>query len=488
MAKQAKLKTNFIYNLTFQILTIILPLVTAPYISRVLGALNVGIYSYTHAFANYFFLFAMLGVSNYGNRTIAGVRDDLEKLRSTFWEIYAFQFAVGAVVSVVYLLWCVFFIKEDRNIYFLQFLYVASGWFSVTWLMFGLEQFKLTTVRNIVIRLCMAAAVFLFVKEKEDLPIYVAILTGGNLLSVLVLWPFAIRHVPFRKPTMKGIAQHIKPNLILFWPVIAVSLYNIMDKLMLGMMSTKEEVGFYAYAEHIVQIPNTLILALDNVMLPRMANLYSNDKEKQATGLMHSVMLFATMAAAALAFGLASVGPVFAPWFYGKEFTRCGLFIVMLCPVIVFKGWAGALRTQYIIPRKKDKVYLISLTAGALINLGVNFLLIPRYQGVGAVIGTIVAEFSVMFIQFFMLRKEIALKKYVTNGCAFCVIGALMYGLARLVSHVNASAIVTMGLQAVCGAAVYIALAAAYMIVTRQTILINEALKLLRIKHRFPSK
>ena len=485
MAKQAKLKINFIYNLTYQILAIILPLITAPYVSRVLGSHNVGVYSYTQACANYFFLFAMLGVNNYGNRTIAGVRDDGDRLRSTFWEIYAFQFLMGTFVTVAYLGYCIFSVKEDVLVSFLQYLYVASGWFSVNWLMFGLEQFKLTTIRNIVVRLGMAAGVFLFVKARADLPIYTVIIAGGNLISVLVIWPFAFKHVPFQKPSWKGIAQHIKPNLILFWPVIAVSLYNVMDKLMLGMMSSKDEVGFYTYAENIVQIPNTLILALDNVMLPRMANLYATDKGEKATNLMHNVMMFAMMAAAAMSFGLAGVGPIFAPWFYGEAFTRCGLFIVMLCPIIVFKGWAGALRTQYIIPKKKDKVFLISLTSGAVVNLIINYLLIPRYQGVGAVIGTIIAELSVAFIQFFMLRHEIELKRYLTNGLSFCAIGAVMYCVVRLLSGISPSALVTMAAQVLCGALVYVVIACIYMIATKQPVLVNEGLKMLKIKHRF---
>lgn len=482
----AKLKVNFIYNLAYQILAIILPLITAPYISRVLGTHNIGVYSYTQASANYFYLFIMLGVQNYGNRTIAGVRGDSQKLRETFWEIYFFQFLMGILVSVSYFIYCVYFVKEDVLICILQYLYVAAGWFSINWLMFGLEQFKLTTIRNIAIRLGMAIAVFLFVKERSDLPIYTVIIAGGNLLSAVVLWPFALKKVPPIKPTTRGIIQHIKPNLILFWPVVAVSLYNIMDKLMLGAMSSKDEVGVYTYAENIIQIPNTLILALDNVMLPRMANLYAANKRGQATELMHNVMMFAMLASAAMAFGLAGVGPIFAPWFYGEEFAKCGFFIVLLSPVIIFKGWAGALRTQYIIPNKKDRIYIISLTAGAAVNLFINYLLIPKYQGVGAVIGTVAAEFTVAFLQFYILRSEIAISKYLKNGISFCVIGLIMYAVVSLLSDVSSNALITMAVQMACGAVVYMVLSAVYMIkIAKQPALINEGLKTLRIKYRF---
>ncbi len=490
MKKDPKLRTNFTYNLGYQLLAIVLPLITAPYVSRTLGSHNVGVYSYTQACANYFFLFAMLGVSNYGNRMVAAVRDDKEKLEKTFWEIYAFQFIVGILACIAYLIYCTFIVEQDRLVSYMQFFYVASGWLGINWLMFGLEQFKLTTIRNTVIRIGMAVLTFVLVKDRNDLPIYTAIIAGGNLLSVLVIWPFTLKHVAFRRPTISGVVRHIKPNFILFWPVIAVSLYNIMDKLMLGVMSTKKEVGFYTYAENITQIPNTLILALDNVMLPRMANLYAVGENKKASNLMDNVMMFAMMAAAAMSFGLAGVGPIFAPWFYGEEFARCGFFIALLCPVIIFKGWAGALRTQYIIPKKRDKVFLTSLTSGSIVNLVINFILISSLQGVGAIIGTIAAEFTVAFIQFFMLRKEIPIKRYISNGIGFCGIGFIMYIVICMLPNMrlftNSSPILTMLVQILCGIIIYISLSAIYMIkIIKQPVLVNEVLKILHLKKRF---
>lgn len=483
MVQQGKLRKNLIYNIFYQILIIILPLITAPYISRVLGSHNVGVYSYTQAFANYFYLFAMLGVNNYGNRTIAAVRDDRYEVSKTFWEIFSFQFILGLSISTIYLIYCLLFVTEDKIIYLMQFFYVASAVFDVNWLCFGLEKFKFTTIRSTAIRLTMAALTFLLVKTQDDLAIYTAILSGGNLVAVLVIWPFIRKNIDFIKPSGKSILKHLKPNLVLFWPVIAVSLYNIMDKLMLGAMSTKEEVGFYTYAERIAQIPNTLILALDSVIMPRMSNLLAKKDSKTASFLMDNVMMFAMLMASAMSFGLAAVGPTFAPWFYGKEFSRCGLFIVMLSPVIIFKGWAGALRTQYIIPAKKDSIYVISLTVGAVVNLILNTLLIPKYEGVGAVIGTIMAEFTVCFIQFYMVRKDVNIKEYVKNGISFCLIGFIMYVVIYFIREIFNKPLMIMVSQVLIGSIVYLLLACIYLIkIKKNTILVNEALKMLHIK------
>ncbi len=484
MRKQS-IKTNFIFNLCYQILVIILPLVTTPYVSRVLGAHEVGVYSHTQAFANYFYLFAMLGVNNYGNRTIAQVGDNKEERSKTFCEIYVFQLGVAILVSVIYFLYCLYCAGEQKIILLMQFFYVISGAIDINWFCFGMEKFKLTTIRSTIVRIVAAIAIFVFVRNQNDLWVYTLILSLQYFISALSIWPFVMKHVYFTKPTWGGIKRHIVPNLILFWPVIAVSLYNIMDKLMLGHFGEEEEVAFYTYAERIIQIPLTLILALDNVIMPRMSNLYANHEYDQAKVLMGKVMYIAMFMSAGMAFGMAGVCEVFAPWFYGEAFIRCGFFIKLLSPVIILKGWAGALRTQFIIPRGRDKIYIISLTIGAVLNLVINIMLIPTFGGVGAIIGTIVAEFSVAFVQFFMCRKEIPIKEYMVNGLSFCVIGVIMYSVVNALSSVSVMPVVTMAIQIVIGLIVYILIGVIYMSkVQKNTVLINECKQIISKKYR----
>ena len=487
--KKPDLKINFIYNIGYQILAVILPLITAPYIARVLGAANGGIFSKTQAFAHYFLLFAMLGVNNYGNRAIARVHDSREQRSVTFWEIYSFQCFMASICVAGYIVYCFFFAVENRMIYCLQGAYVLSGMFDINWCCFGMEKFKLTTIRSSAIKILSAACVFIFVKSRDDLAVYTLIIACSYLLSGLVVWPFVLKHIDVVKPTIQGIKKHIRPNLVLFWPVLAVSIYNIMDKIMLGWMSVDEEVGFYSYAERIVAIPTTLILALDNVVMPRMSNLFAKEGESvHIRKLMDSVMMFAMFMSAVMAFGVAGVADIFAPWFYGDAYVRCGYFILLLSPVIICKGWAGALRTQFIIPTGRDRIYVLSLTTGAVVNVILNALLIPKLNGVGAIIGTLAAEFSVCFIQFFCCRRDIDLKQYMINGFSFCLIGAVMYLLVRTLTHVSHNALIVMGLQVICGALLYIILSCFFMVrIRRNPVLVNEGLKLLRIRKRFPA-
>lgn len=486
MAKTG-LKKNFVYSVSYQILAIILPLITAPYVTRVLGAKSLGIYSKTQALAHYFLLFAMLGVNNYGNRAIARVRDNREEASKVFWEIYSFQLFTAVVSVCVYWIYCIHFTADNHLIYLMQAFYVMSGLVDVNWCCFGMEKFKLTTIRSMAVRIATALSIFAFIKSRDDLWLYTFLISFSFILSGAIVWPFIKKHIDFVKPTWDGIKRHIKPNLVLFWPVIAVSLYNIMDKLMLGWFSEDEEVAFYTYAERIVTIPTTLILALDNVIMPRMSNLYASDgKNEKIKYLMDNVMLFAMFMAAAMGFGLAGVADVFAPWFYGSAFTRCGYFILLLSPVIVIKAWAGALRTQFIIPTGRDKIYVISLTTGAVVNLILNALLIPRINGVGAIIGTLAAEFAVCFLQFFWCRKDIDIKNYLINGFSFCAIGAIMFFVVEALSHISSSALITLAVQVICGVVVYTLIGCFYMVKIRKNpVLVNEGLKMLRIKYRF---
>lgn len=487
MENKKSLRVNFIYSVVYQLMAIILPLITAPFVTRVLGAKCLGIYSKSQAFANYFLLFAMLGVNNYGNRAIARVRGCKQDVSKTFWEIYIFQVITAVLSSILYVLYCFLFVENNRIVYTLQMFYVFSGIIDVNWCCFGLEKFKLTTIRSMIVRVSTAIAIFLFIRTPNDIWLYTLIMSISFIFSSVAVWPFLLKNIDFVKPTWQGIKKHIKPNLILFWPVIAVSLYNIMDKLMLGWFSTDEEVAFYTYAERIVTIPTTLILALDNVIMPRMSNLYASEGETERIKyLMDNVMLFAMFMAASMGFGLAGISDVFAPWFYGDAFARCGYFILLLSPVIIVKAWAGALRTQFIIPTGRDKIYVISLTTGAVVNLILNALLIPRISGVGAIIGTLMAEFAVCFIQFFWCRKVIDIKNYLINGLSFCLIGAIMFFAVEALSHVSSHALVTMVIQIMCGAIIYVSLGCFYMIKIRKNpVLVNEGLKMLRIKYRF---
>ena len=280
----SSIKKNFSYNLVYQILNLVILLVTSPYIARVLGPDKSRIYSYTYSVANFFLLAAMLGVNNYGNRSIALIRDDKEKLSKTFSSIYVLQLLTSAISVTAYVIYLVWIIDANRTVALVQGVYLMSAAFDINWFFFGLEKFKLTVTRNMVIRILSLVGIFVFVKDQNDLILYTFVMAGSQLLSTLALWPYVRKLTKFQIKTWAEVALHIKPNLILFIPVLAISIYNVMDKIMLGIMSTDAQVGYYEYSERILQIPMAIINALGMVMLTRMSNLVQM-REKELSSI-----------------------------------------------------------------------------------------------------------------------------------------------------------------------------------------------------------
>jgi O-antigen/teichoic acid export membrane protein len=477
-------KKNFIYSIIYQLLAIFLPLITAPYISRTLGAEIIGIFSYTQSIANYFVLFAMLGVINYGNRSIAMVRDNKDELSRTFWSIYTLQLTTSILMVIAYYLYVLIFETEHTIIATIQIFYIIGAAVDISWFFFGLEEFKVTVTRNIIIKLVTTFCVFIFVKTQDDLKLYALIMTLGTLLGQLSVWPFLKKYIHFARPSFRDVVQHIRPNLVLFIPVIAVSLYKIMDKIMLGVMSNMVEVGLYENVEKIIGVPKGLVTALGTVMLPRMSNLAAKGDSKGSLQYIEKSMLFVTFMGVALTFGIAGIGPIFAPVFFGEEFRRCGELLVWISPTIIFLSWANVIRTQYLIPNKKDRAYIISVFIGAIINLIINGILISEYGALGAVIGTVAAEASIAISQTVMVKDNLDFLLYFRNGLIFVPIGILMFITVRFIGYFFGQSVFTLLLQIVIGAAIYLLLSGVYLLKKRNPIIIDFINKLIKYRRR----
>ena len=466
-------KKNFAYNIVYQILLIILPLITAPYISRVLGPERIGIATYAHSIANYFVLLGMLGVKNYGNRSIAMVRDDKKELSKTFWSIYILQLVTTTLMAVAYYLYIVIIVKENTLIATIHIIYVIAAAADISWFFFGLEEFKVTVTRNIIVKIISSSCIFIFINSKDDLALYVFIMAFGTLFGQLTVWPFLKKHVYFVRPSYNDVVRHLRPNLVLFIPVIAISLYKIMDKIMLGSLSTMREVGLYENTEKIINVPMGLITALGTVMLPRMANLAAKGDSEESLQYIEKSMFFVMFMGVALTFGIAGIGPIFAPIFFGKEFAKCGELLVWISPTIIFISWANVIRTQYLIPNKKDNIYIISVLLGAIVNLIINSMLIGKYGAFGAVIGTVLAEATVAIAQTVMVKDKLDFLLYIKNGLIFFPIGILMFIVVRLIGYYFGRSIFTVIMQIVIGAGVYLSISTLYLIKNRDSVPID---------------
>lgn len=457
-------KKNFLYNLSYQLLLMILPFITTPYISRVIGAEGVGIQAYTISIANYFVLFAMLGINNHGNRSIAMVRGDKDEMSKSFWSIYLIQFIMATFMIILY---CIYFFriaKEYKLVFSIQVLYLIGALLDINWFFFGMEKFKLTVVRNTIVKLVSVLSIFIFVKKSSDIYIYSFILAAGSLISQIILWNYLFKYIKLTYISFNDIKKHFKPIIVLFLPVIAISIYKIMDKIMLGMFSDVVQVGFYENSEKIINIPLGIIAALGTVMLPKISNLISMGCEEESKKYIRNSMKFAMFTSIGSMFGLIGISDTFIPIFLGEEFNSCSKVVSLLAVTIIFIAWANVLRTQFLIPKKKDKVYIISTFLGAVVNVSINLLLIAQYGAIGATIGTIFAEGTVAIYQTLMIRKEIELSRYLKESIFFIIPGSIMCFVLIFIGEKMGSSILTGIVQIIVGGLIYVSISLVYFI------------------------
>ncbi len=462
------LKKNYLYTTAYQLLLILLPLITTPYVSRVLGVEGIGSYSYTYTIARYFVLAAMLGVQNYGNRSIAAVRDDKAVLERVFCEIYGLQLFCSAAAAVLYFCFIFTLLSEEYQlIALIQGLNVASAGLDISWFFFGLEEFRLTVTRNILIKLATLAGIFLFVRNASDLWIYTLLLAGGTLLSQGYLWFFIRRYVHWQFPGIPELLRHLKPELLLFIPVIAVSLYKLMDKVMLEGMSGVTQVGLYESAEKVINIPMGLITALGTVMLPRMSHLAARGDERGSRRYLSHSLVFTSFLAAGLCFGIVGTAPELVPVYFGPDYLACIPLLMGLAPTVCFISWANVIRTQYLIPRHLDRSYTESVVLGAFVNLILNLIFIPILQAKGAVIGTVCAEAVVCIYQTAAVRKALSLKEVFQRSIPFYIMGASMLLLIRWIGNLSFSAGIRLVLEILGGGLLFVILSVGYMILKK---------------------
>ena len=454
-------KKNFIYNVMYQVLLIILPLVTAPYLSRVLGAGQLGEYSYTYSVANYFVLFAMLGVNNYGNRCIARCKNNKKERSSVFYSIFSLQALLTIFACLIYLAYSVY-LSENFMLAAIWTPYIISAGLDVNWFFFGMEEFRLTVTRNFVVKLTSFILTLLLVRGEHALAIYCSLMSISYLISAAVLWPFVRQRVEWVRPTLKSIISHLLPNLTLFIPVVAVSLYTVMDKVMLGWLSSFEENGYFENAFKVATMPTTVITALGTVMLPRVTSLLADGNRVEAHRYLGQSMWLALVMAFAFSFGVAGVAPILVPVLFGPGFGPSEAAMCVIVADMPFMAWANVLRTQLLIPEGRDKDYVLSVVAGAAVNVVINLLLVPSMGALGAAVGTFCAETSVCVVQTCAVRREIPLRQWMRKALPYVVIGLMMFVAVRLFGDAAGASPMTLLLQVIFGAAVYAALSAVW--------------------------
>lgn len=450
-------KRNYIYNLIYRLSIIILPLVVTPYVSRVLGAEQVGLYAYSSTIACYFILLAKLGVDNYGNRSIASCREDIIKRSRVFWSIFILQMITAILSIAIYVTLVITVFHKNQPIYLMQLVYVCSALFDFSWFFYGMEKFRTTMIRSVISRTLIIILVFLFVHSEQDLIVYTGIMAGCFLFEQLQLIPFIIHNVK-RVPIKKeDIINHIAPTIKLFIPLLALSIYNWMDKLMLGIiMRSTAVVAFYVYAENIINLPKGILSALDAIMLPRISNLVANNKPEEGINKMLKSVRFNSAVSCALCFGIMGISSIFVPWFLGTEYKPTIILTMQLAIVIIPMSITNVIQTQYLIPFNKEETYIKAVTLGAITNFLFNSALIPFYGASGAVIGTLIAELVVCTYQIIRIRNIYNFNKLFMMLLPFVICGILEFAVIYSLTFLSINTLLLLLLQVCAGGIVYL--------------------------------
>ena len=404
MAKS--IKKNFLYNILLNISKVIFPLITAPYVSRVLEPDGVGLFNFANTYANYFALFAALGIPLYGIREIAKVKDDQKEQTKFVSEIISISAVVTFICTVLFFLSLLFVPQLSAN----YLIFIVAGIalyitpFHIDWYFSGMEEFGYITFRSLSIRVLSVLLLFILVHDKDDLIIYVAINACCGALNSL--WNFVKLYNLGIHPyfTLRG-KVHVKPLLILFSSSIAVAVYNLLDTIMLGFMADYDQVGYYNCATHISKALLPVVTSLAAVALPRIATLKQENRLTEINALLSKSFSIVGFLSFPIAFAVIAISPVFVPLFYGQLFygTILPLQIIILTVIVI--GFNNLTGWQILLGLGFDKKFLHAIIVGAVTNFVLNLCLIPSMGAIGASIASIIAETMVLLVMLFFVYK-----------------------------------------------------------------------------------
>ena len=428
MAKKSITK-NYIYNMVYQVLILILPLITTPYLSRVLGAEGIGIYGYTYSIVTYFILFGSLGVAMYGQREIAYAQENVEARKKVFIEIVIFRFITISIAIAFY--YFLFIRGAEYQIYYqILLLELIAAAFDISWFFQGMEEFKRTVTRNVLVRICSVSLVFILVKTKEDLAKFTLIYSLADLIGNLSLWLYVPKYIKGVKVKNVNVFKHLPQITLLFIPQIANQIYKILDTTMIGaLVSDKTETGYYEQGQKVIRLLLTIVTSLGVVMVPRMASTFASGDKEKIKSYMKMSFKFVFFLAFPIMFGIISISQAFVPVFFGSGYDKVVILINIISTILILMGMANVLGTQYLLPTKHQKEYTISVSIGVIFNFILNYILIRKFASIGASVATVLSELIVVIIQFQFVKKEINLKNLFGMAWKYLLSGMIMFAV-----------------------------------------------------------
>lgn len=408
MGKVRSIKFNFIMNTILTVSAMLFPLITYPYVTRVLGASGVGKVNFANGNIAYFAMIAQLGIPTYGIRACAQVRNDEDKLNATVQEILIINMIMCGIAYAAFIA-CVFAIpqyRREKELFFVMGFTMLFNTIGVEWLYKGIEQYGYITVRSIIFKAMALVATFLLVRAKSDYIIYGGIVifatVGSNVMNIIVLK----RHVSLRRVEKYDFKRHLKPIFIFFSMSVATTIYTNMDSVMIGFMRGTSENGIYDTAVKAKGVLVALTTSLGTVLMPRVSYYIKNGQNEEFTRILKKAVNFVILLSVPLCLYFMLFARQTVSILGGAEFYESAVPMRIIMPTLIFIGLSNIFGLQMLVPLGRERDVLYSEIVGAIVNLIINTALIPSLGASGAAIGTVAAEFAVLAYQIWVVRDR----------------------------------------------------------------------------------
>lgn len=460
ITKQKSLKKNAWLNMTKAIMSLIFPLITFPYSSRVLGPIYIGKVNFAHSIVSYFSLIAALGINVYAIREAAKLRDNKIKLSIFIKEIFTINL-ISTLIAYILFGTAIFLIPTLNEYKKLLCICSASMIFTtigMDYLYTALEDFEYITIRSIIFQFISIALLFIFVHKSEDYFKYAAISVIASVGSNLLNFFHAKHFIDFRIKQKLNLGKHLKPIFILFAMNAAINIYTVLDNTMLGFIKGDESVGIYTAATKINRIITVMITSISSILLPRLSYYAKNNNKIEFLRISNKALNFIILLSVPCAFGLFVLSEPIILLFSGKEYFSAIQVMKLMNPVIIFISLSNLTGNQILMSVGKEKKVLISVIVGAITNFTINSIFIPNYGALGAAIGTLCAEFLVTLTQFIETRKYFIFKDFIGNTLKVVLSSLIMAVLVYIISTFFANIIIKTIIGTLVGILTYILL------------------------------
>ena len=426
MSSRKSIKKNYIYNLAYQILLIVAPLITTPIVSRSLTAEGVGTYGYIFSIVSYFVMVSILGSSTFGQREVSYVQNDFHKRSIVFYENVLFRLITSSIGGIAYIVFALIQ-PSDKSVYLVMVFFIIGVATDVSWFFQGLEEFGKIIRRSFAVKIINIVLIVLFIRQRSDLFLYACFLSIVPCLGNITLWFYLPKYLQRIKMGEIDLSYVLKQSFSLFIPTIAIQIYTVLDKTMIGLITKQAaEIGYYEQAEKISKMSVAIVTSLSTVMIPRIGHLFAKNEKEQLYKLMYRSYRFTFLVCVPLCIGIATTASNLVPWFFGDGYDQVVDLLRVLSVMVLALGISNITGMQYLIPTKRQKQYTISVTSGAIINLICNSFMIYYWHSMGAAIASILSEFFVVAIQLFLVRNEISVATILKQGFKYVTAGLIM--------------------------------------------------------------